>query len=157
MGGANYAGYLDSRGRSSAWRPRFRFVQPHECCRAGLARGCGHWRRAQCLGTALPLVAKSLWALAASAAFVGGTFMVATMAGPQLARQRCPNNPTPWLARMTVAFAIGQTAGPVMVRVLGLGAWARWGAVALTNAVATVLLGVTTVWLWHGTTKPSPA
>jgi len=110
------------------------------------------WSSAQgamAVGTALPLVAKSLWALAACAMFVGGTFMVATMAGLQLARERCPNNPTPLLARVTVAFAIGQIAGPVMVRVVGLGAWAGWDAVALTNALATVLLCVTAVWLWR--------
>lgn len=114
------------------------------------------WSLAQgtmALGTALPLATKALWALAASAVFVGGTFMVATMAGLQLAREQCPSNPTPLLARMTVAFAAGQIAGPVVVRLLSPGGWAGWDAVALTNALATVLLGVTAVWLWHGTTK----
>jgi hypothetical protein len=108
---------------------------------------------AMALGTALPLATKSLWALAASAAFVGGTFMVATMAGLQLAREQCPSNPTPLLARMTVAFAVGQIAGPILVRLLSLGRWAGWNAVALTDAIATVLLGVTAVWLWHGTNQ----
>ena len=112
------------------------------------------WSLAQgtmALGTALPLATKSLWGLAASAVFVGGTFMVATMAGLQLAREQCPSNPTPLLARMTVAFAVGQIAGPLVVRLLSSGRWAGWDAFALTNALATVLLGVTAVWLWHGT------
>jgi predicted MFS family arabinose efflux permease len=114
------------------------------------------WSLAQgtmALGTALPLATRSLWALAVSAVFVGGTFMVATMAGLQLARERCPRNPTPLLARMTVAFAAGQIAGPLVVRLLSPGRLAGWDAVALTNAAATVLLGVTAVWLWHGTTR----
>ena len=77
------------------------------------------WALAQgmmALGTALPLAAQALWALAASAVLVGGTFMVATMAGLQLAREQAPANPTPLLARMTVAFAAGQIAGPLLVR-----------------------------------------
>jgi hypothetical protein len=101
------------------------------------------------LGTALPLGTKSLWALAVSAVLVGGTFMVATMAGLQRARERRPNDPTPLLARMTVAFAIGQIAGPVVVRLVSFGTSAGSDAVGLTNAVATVLLGVTSAWLWH--------
>ena len=112
------------------------------------------WSLAQgtmALGTALPLATRSLWTLAASAVFVGGTFMVATMAGLQLARERCPSNPTPLLARMTVAFAAGQIAGPLVVRLLGPGKWAGWDAVALANAAATVLLAVTAAWLWRGT------
>ena len=105
---------------------------------------------AMAVGTALPLATKALWALAASAVFVGGTFMVATMAGLQLAREQCPSNPTPLLARMTVAFAAGQIAGPLAVRVLGPIRWAGWDALALTDAVATALLAITAAWLWHG-------
>ena len=86
------------------------------------------------LGTALPLATQALWALAASAVLVGGTFMVATMAGLQLAREQSPANPTPLLARMTVAFAAGQIAGPLLVRALGPGSWAGWDALAWANA-----------------------
>ncbi len=53
--------------------------------------------------------------------FVGGTFMVATMAGLQLAREARPADPTPLLARMTASFATGQIAGPLLVRALGSG------------------------------------
>jgi predicted MFS family arabinose efflux permease len=112
------------------------------------------WALAQgtmALGTALPLATPSLWALAVSAVLVGGTFMVATMAGLQLARERLPANPTSLLARMTVAFAAGQIMGPLLVRALGLDPVAGWDALAWANAVATVLLLVSAAWLWRGT------
>lgn len=112
---------------------------------------------AMALGTALPLATQAIWALASSAVFVGGTFMVATMAGLQLAREQSPNNPTPLLARMTVAFAIGQIAGPLLVRMLGPGRWAGWDALAWTNAAATTLLAATAVWLWRETEASSTA
>ncbi|GEO16171.1 MFS transporter [Microvirga aerophila] len=115
------------------------------------------WALAQgtmALGTALPLATQALWALAASAVLVGGTFMVATMAGLQLAREQAPANPTPLLARMTVAFAAGQIAGPLLVRALGPDSWAGWDALAWANATATALLVLTTAWLWHDA-KPS--
>jgi hypothetical protein len=79
---------------------------------------------------------------------VGGTFMVATMAGLQLARERVPSNPTPLLARMTVAFAAGQIAGPLFVRLFGAGSWAGWDALAWANAASTVLLALSAAWLW---------
>lgn len=107
------------------------------------------WALAQgvmALGTLLPLVNRSLGALATSAVLVGGTFMVATMAGLQLARAEEPANPTPLLARMTMAFAVGQILGPVLVR---LAALAELDAIMVANAVATVLLAATAVWLWR--------
>jgi predicted MFS family arabinose efflux permease len=115
------------------------------------------WALAQgimALGTALPLAAQALWALAASAVLVGGTFMVATMAGLQLAREQVPANPTPLLARMTAAFAAGQIAGPLLVRALGPGSWAGWNALDWASAAATVLLMLTAAWLWH---DPEPS
>ena len=108
------------------------------------------WTLAQAtmaVGTALPLVTQALWALAVSGVFVGGTFMVATMAGLQLAREEVPANPTPLLARMTVAFAVGQIAGPLLVRAIGPGRWAGWDGIAWANATATVLLALTAFWL----------
>jgi len=110
------------------------------------------WALAQgvmALGTGLPLVTQALWALAASAVLVGGTFMVATMAGLQLARERRPDDPTPLLARMTVAFAAGQIAGPLLVRALGTATWAGWDALAWASAAATMLLALTAAWLWR--------
>jgi MFS family permease len=111
------------------------------------------WALAQgtmALGTALPLLTQSLWGLAICAVLVGGTFMVATMAGLQLARERVPANPTPLLARMTAAFAAGQILGPLLVRALGTGVVAGLDAVGWANASATVLLLLTAAWLWLG-------
>ena len=117
------------------------------------------WALAQgimALGTALPLAAQALWALAASAVLVGGTFMVATMAGLQLAREQVPANPTPLLARMTAAFAAGQIAGPLLVRALGPVSWAGWDALDWASAAASSLLVLTAAWLWHDA-EPSPS
>jgi hypothetical protein len=117
------------------------------------------WALAQgtmALGTALPLATQALWALATCAVLVGGTFMVATMAGLQLARERLPANPTPLLARMTVAFAAGQILGPLLVRGLGARVVAGWDALAWAGAGATVLLLFSAAWLWRDTdTSPS--
>ncbi|MCO6415080.1 YbfB/YjiJ family MFS transporter [Siccirubricoccus sp. KC 17139] len=112
---------------------------------------------AMALGTAITLVSQSLWALAAAAVLVGGTFMVATMAGLQLAREQFPANPTPLLARMTVAFAAGQIAGPVLVRAIGSAGWAGLDALAWANALATLLLMLTAAWLWRGGEVPGHA
>ncbi len=102
------------------------------------------------LGTLLPLLQQSLWVLVASAVLVGGTFMVATMAGLQLARERMPANPAPLLVRMTAGFAAGQIAGPLLVRLLGSGELAGWDALRWANAAATLLLAGTSIWLWRG-------
>jgi len=112
---------------------------------------------AMALGTALPLATQALWSLAASAVLVGGTFMVATMAGLQLARERVPADPTPLLARMTVAFATGQIAGPLLVRALGAGRWAGWDAMAWANAAATGVLLLTAAWLWRAQEPSRPS
>ncbi|GJD51209.1 hypothetical protein OPKNFCMD_3961 [Methylobacterium crusticola] len=101
------------------------------------------------LGVALPLAVQALWATVASAVLVGGTFMVVTMAGLQLAREERPDDPTPLLARMTGAFAAGQIAGPLLVRLLGPGRWAGWDALSGTGAAAALLLGLTAAWLWR--------
>ncbi|SFU31372.1 Predicted arabinose efflux permease, MFS family [Methylobacterium sp. 174MFSha1.1] len=115
------------------------------------------WAAAQAvmaLGTVLPLAVHALWAVAASALLVGGTFMIATMAGLQLAREARPDAPTPLLARMTAAFAAGQILGPLLVRALGPG---RWGlnALDLTGALATLLLVLTALWLWRAGRAPA--
>ncbi|HRQ02845.1 MAG TPA: YbfB/YjiJ family MFS transporter [Ottowia sp.] len=125
---------------------------------AAAARWLGGWQRlriwavahaAMALGTALPLISPSLWSLAGSAVLVGGTFMVATMAGLQLAREAAPDNPTPLLARMTAAFAAGQILGPLLVRALGTGLHGGLDALAWSHLVATQLLLLTAWWLWR--------
>ncbi len=129
------------------------------------ARWMGAWPRhrvwalaqaTMALGTALPLLTPSLWALAASALFVGGTFMVTTMAGLQLAREQAAANPTPLLARMTAAFATGQIAGPAFVRLLGEHAWWGHGALFWANAAATLLLLASAAWLLRGESARTP-
>ena len=101
------------------------------------------------LGTALPLLGETLWILAASAILVGGTFMVTTMAGLQLAREFAPANPTPLLARMTAAFAAGQISGPLLVRLLSFSDSTGLDALGWASAAATLLLVLSAVWLWH--------
>lgn len=110
---------------------------------------------AMALGVALPVMAPALWAVAASAVLVGSSFMVATMAGLQLARAARPDNPTPLLARMTSAFAVGQIGGPLLVRVIGPGRFAGWDALGFTGAIAALLLALTALWLWREG-RPSP-
>lgn len=105
------------------------------------------WALAQglmALGAMLPLIARTLWAIVASAVLVGGTFMVVTMAGLQHARDEHPDNPTPLLARMTAAFAAGQIAGPLLVRIFG-----GWDAVSWVGTAAAALLVLTAAWLWR--------
>ena len=117
------------------------------------------WAAAQAVmavGTLLPLCQNTLWTLTASAVLVGGTFMVTTMAGLQLARERMPSNPTPLLARMTAGFAAGQIAGPFLVRVLGDMSIAGWNALSGASAVATVLLAASSLWLWRGGAPAHP-
>ena len=118
------------------------------------------WALAQgvmAVGTALPVLTQALWALAASAVLVGGTFMVATMAGLQLARELRPAEPTPLLSRMTMSFAAGQIAGPLLVRLLASLLAADDTALACANAAATSLLALTAAWLWWGVGTPPPA
>ena len=104
---------------------------------------------AMALGTALPLLSVSLSALVASAVLVGGTFMVATMAGMQLARERHPDNPTPLVARMTIAFACGQIAGPLLIRAIADTAVMGLSALQWANLIATASLSVSAAWLWR--------
>lgn len=111
------------------------------------------WALAQAtmaVGTLIPLLQQSLWALTLSAVLVGGTFMVATMAGLQLAREKMPANPTRLLSRMSVGFATGQIAGPVWVRLMGGMGMAQPVALWWANAMATFVLIVTALWLWRG-------
>lgn len=103
------------------------------------------WRRSQyfmALGTALP----GAWPCAAtvliSALLVGGTFMVATMAGLQEARARAGTQATRLLGRMTAAFALGQIAGPVCSALLALGFGGRSGADLGGIRTALLLAGI---------------
>jgi hypothetical protein len=67
------------------------------------------------VGVAAPIFQMSVASLLVSAVCVGGTFMVMTLAGAQEARRMAVGSPTKLMAALTAAFAIGQTAGPVVV------------------------------------------
>jgi hypothetical protein len=101
------------------------------------------------LGAALPLFTQALWGLAVAAILVGGTFMVITMAALQLIRERAAANPTPFLARMTIAFATGQILGPLLVRLIGESRIVGLDAIGLTTVVAASMLAFSSVWLWR--------
>jgi MFS family permease len=69
-------------------------------------------------GVAVPLAAKGLGGIVASALLVGGTFMVVTMAGMQEARRVAGPRARTLIAAMTSSFAVGQIAGPLLVSYL---------------------------------------
>jgi hypothetical protein len=109
---------------------------------------------AMAIGTALPILTQSIWSLATSAVFVGGSFMISTMAGLQLARELDPDDPAPLQAAMTVAFAVGQILGPLLVQALGTGLSGA-DPLSVSHACATIVLAVTAAWLWAGSRAPS--
>jgi len=111
---------------------------------------------AMAIGTALPLLSVALGALILSAMMVGGTFMVATMAGLQLARERHPDDPTALVARMTIAFASGQIAGPLVIWALTAMPTLAPDALHWANLIATVLLSGSAAWLWRAQADASP-
>ena len=78
-------------------------------------------------------------AMVASAVLVGGTFMVATMAGLQEARRLAGAGARTLIAAMTTAFATGQIAGPLVVGVLGDAGASLAAAVILLVATAFAL------------------
>jgi hypothetical protein len=106
------------------------------------------------LGTGLPAITRGLVSLTISAALVGGTFMVTTMAGLQLARELTPENPTPLLARMTAAFAAGQIAGPLLVRLVSAHSFDGWDGMIFASRIAAGVLAVSAAWLWRKERNP---
>lgn len=109
---------------------------------------------AMAIGTALPILTQSIGSLAVSAVFVGGSFMISTMAGLQLARELAPEDPAPLQAAMTVAFAVGQILGPLLVQGLGTGL-AGADPLTISYGCATIVLAVTAAWLWAGSEESS--
>ena len=79
------------------------------------------WAASQLLmaaGVALPALWHSMTAIILAGLFVGGTFMVITMAAVQAARAIAGPQPVALLSAMTAAFAIGQLLGPLSARAL---------------------------------------
>lgn len=107
----------------------------------------GIWRVSQIImavGTLLPALWQSLAGLMLSALMVGGTFMVVTMAGLQVAASQVTHYPKYNLsALMTASFAFGQLIGPLTALVAtGKNIW-----LALLPVSAIVLLiGVALLW-----------
>lgn len=107
----------------------------------------GVWRVSQIImavGTLLPALWHSLTGLMLSALMVGGTFMVVTMAGLQVAASQVTHYPKYNLsAMMTASFAFGQLIGPLTALVAtGKNIW-----LALLPVSAIVLLiGVALLW-----------
>jgi predicted MFS family arabinose efflux permease len=96
-------------------------------------------------GCVLPLASRSGTAIAIAALSVGGSFMVATMAGLQLARDRAAANPAPLLSRLVAAFAFGQIAGPLAAFLAGL--VLGGDGLAPTLWLATAALLASAAWL----------
>jgi hypothetical protein len=87
------------------------------------------------LGVAAPLFIGGLGGILVCALLVGGTFVVATLAGLQVAREVAGGAAHVLLAAMTASFAASQVVGPLIVsyfvqRTAGFG-----GALVLACAV----------------------
>jgi predicted MFS family arabinose efflux permease len=94
-------------------------------------------------GNAAMALLPGAWALAFGTVAVGCTFMVVTMLGLREARLRAPATATRTIGRMTIAWAAGQCAGPVVSAYLA-GAQSSFAA-ALWLAAAALALGVAAV------------
>lgn len=101
---------------------------------------------AMALGCLLPVLHLSALTVLLAALLVGGTFMVATMAGMQEARARTAGDPTRALGRMTAAFAIGQMAGPMLSAILS-GSAQGFGGLFIALAVGAAALLASAWWL----------
>lgn len=92
-------------------------------------------------GVAVPVVWNTIGGIVVSALAVGGTFVVATMAGVQEGRRVAAGNPTSLIAAMTTAFAVGQILGPLIVSAV---ADKTWGMdFSLLTAALVLLAGAT--------------
>jgi MFS family permease len=90
------------------------------------------------IGVAMPVLLPGMAGIVISACCVGGTFMVATMAGLQEARILAPDHGSRLMAAMTAAFAMGQIFGPLLVSLV---ADLHNGMNALLVGASTLLLG----------------
>jgi hypothetical protein len=100
------------------------------------------------LGCVLPVLHLSVATVLAAALLVGGTFMVATMAGMQVARASTRGDPTRALGRMTAAFAIGQMAGPILSSALSASSH-DFGGLFVALVVGALALLVSAAWLFR--------
>lgn len=101
------------------------------------------------IGVIVPVLWRGLGGIVLSALFVGGTFMVATMAGMQEGRRVGGAHATSLIAAMTASFAIGQIVGPLTVSAAAGSA----GAMDTALAVAAVALALSAALLLGGSQK----
>ena len=80
-------------------------------------------------GVLLQALLPNLLTTVVSALCVGGTLVVATMAGIQHARQAAADRAPRLIATMTAAFALGQLIGPLTIRGTSGGVVALWPSV----------------------------
>jgi MFS family permease len=85
-------------------------------------------------GVIAPAVSSDLWAILVCAICVGGTFMVATMAGIEHARAVACTSAPRLTAAMTAAFAFGQLVGPLTLRTSEAGSAGLLGPSAFAAA-----------------------
>ena len=90
------------------------------------------------IGVAMPVLLPGVAGIVISACCVGGTFMVATMAGMQEARVLARDHASRLIAVMTAAFGVGQILGPLLV---SLAAELQNGMNALLIGASGLLLG----------------
>jgi hypothetical protein len=97
-------------------------------------------------GVIAPALSSDVWAIMVCAICVGGTFMVATMAGIEHARVVASSSAPRLIAAMTAAFAFGQLVGPLTLRTSEAGAaallWPSVFAAAALVASAFALLAM---------------
>ena len=105
------------------------------------------------LGVGLPAAGRGLVPIMLGALLVGGTFMVSTMAGLQEARRLAAADPTPLMAALTTAFALGQVLGPILV------SWrvGPGGDVTEPLLVASLVLAASAGWLAAPSARRCPA
>ncbi|NNM96844.1 MAG: YbfB/YjiJ family MFS transporter [Candidatus Dormibacteraeota bacterium] len=91
------------------------------------------------VGALLPLVSSSPEAVMGSAALFGGSFLAVVTAVTMVTRRSLrPHHWTPAIASLTVAFALGQCAGPVLAGVLSDGPAGLRAGLGLSAAVLVV-------------------
>lgn len=88
-------------------------------------------------GIVVPIAWRGIGGIVVSALLVGGTFVVATMAGLQEGRRVAGAAATRLLAAMTASFAIGQIVGPLLVSATADRPWGMDFTLA-TAAIALV-------------------
>jgi MFS family permease len=107
------------------------------------------------LGVGWPVFSPSLLAIGVAALCVGGTFMVATMAGFQEARRIAPQQAARLIAAMTTSFAVGQLLGPVLVALWAGSADAMRGP-SLVAMVVLLASAVVIGWRARGVDAVNP-